>query len=194
MTNKALVDFLMRVAHHATDSFFKQSVKEYADRKYRMSMQSIKKALQYNNYKNEFHARCINANYDVEEFLLDNMDFDESVTRQELLCMASIELSYGKLSFQEALDKEALDMDLVTDSLDYFNNAGKIAHSGGDFEMEAIAEMNLGKVLFKGLKKLEKARIHLYNSLKLANLIDYKNVASELWHKVATKLMQEVRD
>ena len=87
---------------------------------------------------------------------------------------------------QSALEQEEFDVGLVHDALDCFNSASKIAE-GKDFEIEAIAEALAGKVHYKCLKNLAKAKDRLYNAIRLSNMMDFQNVQEQLWFKVATK-------
>jgi tetratricopeptide (TPR) repeat protein len=93
----------------------------------------------------------------------------------------------------KALEADVLDKYLLDDALDSFNQAAKIAE-GKDFETEAIAEVEIGKVFYKCLKDLPRARKHLYNALRLANMLDYKNVTGEDWFKRASVYMKEIRE
>ncbi len=76
-------------------------------------------------------------------------------------------------------------MDLVHDALDAFNRAGKLAHEK-DVELEAISEAYIGRIWFKALKNNAKAKPHLYNCLRLSNLLHPKNVTEEAWYKHAS--------
>lgn len=78
-------------------------------------------------------------------------------------------------------------MDLTYDALDAFNRAGKLAFQGKDTELEAISEGYIGRIWFKALKNNTKAKPHLYNCVRLANLLYPKVVAEEHWFKHATK-------
>jgi hypothetical protein len=71
-------------------------------------------------------------------------------------------------------------MDFVTDAIDAINHAGKLAHEV-DMEIEAISEANLGNIYFMCLKDNQRARTHLYNSLKLSNTLYPKLVDQEPW-------------
>lgn len=54
-------------------------------------------------------------------------------------------------------------------------------------ELEAISEAWLGKIFYRGLKKKEKARAHLYYCMKLANSLYPKIVTEEPWYQLASK-------
>lgn len=84
-------------------------------------------------------------------------------------------------------------MDLVYDALDAFNRAGKISFNV-DIELEAISEGLIGKVWYKALKNLQKSRPHLYDCVRLANLLYPKVVTEETWYQLASKHLLEVRE
>jgi hypothetical protein len=85
-------------------------------------------------------------------------------------------------------------MDLIYDAIDTLNRVGKMAFTGGDTELEAISEGFIGKIYYKGLKNLTKARPHLYDCVRLANCFHEKNVSEEAWFKLATLHLKEVRE
>lgn len=73
-------------------------------------------------------------------------------------------------------------MDMTYDALDAFNRAGKLAFVGKDLELEAISEGYIGRIWFKALKNNVKAKPHLYNCLRLSNLLYPKIVVEEAWY------------
>ena len=83
-------------------------------------------------------------------------------------------------------------MDDCTDALDCCNRAAKIVF-GFDTELEAECEAFAGKIYYKGLVNLQKAKTHLTNAIRLSLTLLPKDVTTEGWHKLATKYLQEVR-
>jgi hypothetical protein len=75
---------------------------------------------------------------------------------------------------------------MTYDALNAFNRAGKLAHKK-DIELEAISEGYIGRIWFKALKNNLKAKPHLYNCLRLSNLLFPKIVTEEAWYKHASK-------
>lgn len=60
--------------------------------------------------------------------------------------------------------------------------------------MEAISEGLIGKVWLKALKNDKKARPHLYDCIRLAELLKPKVVTDEPWYQLASKHLNEVRE
>lgn len=81
---------------------------------------------------------------------------------------AEIELLSGQNYFTEAIfDSENLDMDTIYDSIDCCNMAQKTAFELEDTELEVRCEAFLGKIYYMGIKKLDKAKRHLSNTMRL---------------------------
>ena len=95
---------------------------------------------------------------------------------------AHLEFKAGEKAWKFAIfDSEHFDMDSVMDALDCYNRSSKLAFEI-DTEIEAIAEALLGKILFKGLKSLDKARRHLADAVRLAPLLYPKVATEEPWY------------
>lgn len=88
---------------------------------------------------------------------------------------------------------EDFNMDDCHDALDCVNRAAKLAFEN-DTELESKCEAFTGKIFFKGLVKLVKAKLHLTNCVRLAATLAPKDVSQEAWHMLAVKQLQEVRD
>ena len=78
-------------------------------------------------------------------------------------------------------------MDDCHDALDCVNRAAKLAFEN-DTELESKCEAFTGKIFFKGLVKLAKAKLHLTNCVRLAATLAPKDVSQEAWHMLAVKL------
>ena len=72
-------------------------------------------------------------------------------------------------------------MDLVYEALDSINMAGKTTF-GIDTELEAISEGVIGKINYLGLKKLERAKTHLNNCIRLALTLAPRPVENLPWY------------
>ena len=96
------------------------------------------------------------------------------------MILANLELAQGKKYFDDALSKNKFDMEWAMCALDAYNRAGKLAF-GIDTEIEAITEGLIGKVWYRALKNPIKARPHLYNCIRLSELLKPKVVTSERW-------------
>ena len=96
--------------------------------------------------------------------------------------IAEIELLNAQNFFNEALfDSENLDMDIIYDSIDCSNAAQKIAFEHHDTELEVRCEAYLGKIYYMGLKKRDKAKKHLSNTIRLENTLRPKSFQNEDW-------------
>ena len=84
-------------------------------------------------------------------------------------------------------------MDGLMDSLDCCNRAAKLAFEN-NIELEAECEAFTGKLFYKGLVNLSKAKMHLTNCIKLSLTLLPKDLSSQPWHQLATKHLQQVRD
>ena len=81
--------------------------------------------------------------------------------------MAEMNLAKARQFFNEALfDSENLDVDTIYDAVDACTSAQKLAFEIEDVELEARCEAFQGMIFYKGLRKLEKARHHLYNTIR----------------------------
>ena len=72
-------------------------------------------------------------------------------------------------------------MDDCTDALDCCNSAAKLAFER-DTELEAKCEAFAGKMFYKGLVNLKKAKHHLTNAIRLSLTLMPKDVSNESWH------------
>ena len=84
-------------------------------------------------------------------------------------------------------------MDECTDALDCCNTAAKLSFEK-DTELEAKCEAFAGKIYYKGLVNIKKAKHHLTNAIKLSLTLLPKDVSNEPWHQLAVKHLQEVRE
>ena len=84
-------------------------------------------------------------------------------------------------------------MDDCTSALDCCNNAAKLAFEK-DTEVEAQCEAFAGKIYYKGLVNITKAKFHFTNCVKLSQVLKPKDVSQEPWYLLAAKLLQEIRD
>ena len=73
-------------------------------------------------------------------------------------------------------------MDDCTDALDCCNSAAKLAF-GRDTELEAQCEALTGRMFYKGLVNLKKAKYHLTNAIRLSLTLMPKDVSNEYWHE-----------
>ena len=153
----------------------------------------IQKAVQYNNYKIQTYQEFRKNYKQIEDFGRNVANLEEDIQKQALLCAANIELYQGRQWLAKVFETEDFEVGIVHDALDCFNSASKIAE-GKDFETEAIAEALAGKVHYKCLKNLPKARDRLYNAMRLSNMMTYTNVQEKSWYQLASKQYQEVRD
>jgi hypothetical protein len=87
-----------------------------------------------------------------------------------------------------------MDMAYVEDALDCYNSAARCA-SQVDVELEVECEAALGKIYYKVLKRLEKAKFHYSNCVRLANIIyrPDKPITEEAWYQRVIKCLGEVR-
>ena len=107
---------------------------------------------------------------------------------------AELELIKAEKLFQGAIfNSEELDMEDCTSALDCVNHAVKLTFER-DTEVEAQCEAFAGKIYYKGLVNLIKAKFHLTNCVKLSQLLKPKDVSQEAWYLKASKLLQEIRD
>ena len=105
-----------------------------------------------------------------------------------------MELNEGRRLFNSALNShEEFNMDDCSDSIDCLTRASKLAFEK-DTELEAKCEAFVGKIYYKGLVNLKKAKLHLFNALRLALTLHPKDVSGEAWHQLATKQLQEIRE
>ena len=72
-------------------------------------------------------------------------------------------------------------MDMLYDAIDNCNNAQKIAFDSQDTELETRCEAFVGKILYLGLKKLQKAKKHLSNAVRLENTLRPRNCSGIEW-------------
>ena len=72
-------------------------------------------------------------------------------------------------------------MDDCTDALDCLSRAAKLAFEK-DTELEAKCEAFTGKIFYKGLVNIKKAKLHLTNAIRLAVTLLPKDVSGEAWH------------
>ena len=99
-----------------------------------------------------------------------------------MILQAEMELNEGKKLFDKAINNyEALNMDDVTDALDCLNRAAKLAFEK-DTELEAKCEAFSGKIFYKGLVNIKKAKLHLTNAIRLSVTLLPKDVSGEAWH------------
>ena len=100
---------------------------------------------------------------------------------------AEIELLQGQKFFNDAVfDSENLEIDIIYDAIDCCGNAQKIAFESQDTEIETRCEAFMGKIFFKGLKNLKKAKTHLSNAIRLENTLRPRNCVSEPWFQLCT--------
>ena len=105
-----------------------------------------------------------------------------------------MEYEQGKKLFNSALNaNEDFNMDDCHDALDCLNRAAKLAFEK-ETELEAKCEALTGKIFYKGLVNLEKAKLHLTNASRLAVVLYPKDVSQEAWYQIAVKHLQEIRD
>lgn len=115
------------------------------------------------------------------------IDLCESIKRHQVLSRANLEVAEGKKYFEDAIsNEENFDMEWIMCALDAYNRAGKLAFEV-DTELEAITEGLIGKVWYRALKNPVKARPHLYNSIRLSELLKPKVVTDEKWFVLASK-------
>ena len=96
--------------------------------------------------------------------------------------VAQLELMQGNEFFSDAVfDSENLDIDGIYDSLDCCGNSQKMAFEMRDTELEARCEAFIGRIYYKGLKKLPQAKRHMSNSIRLENTLRPRNCSGEAW-------------
>lgn len=94
----------------------------------------------------------------------------------KVIC-SHIEFSQGQKHWNKAVfEAEQLDMDEVFNALDCYKNAVNLA-MGVDIELEAMASHFLGKIHYKGLRNLAKAKKHYTDSLRLAHTLYPRDVS-----------------
>ena len=109
--------------------------------------------------------------------------------------MIQSELANGERCLTRGIyESEAMDMDLVYEALDAFNLAGRLALKHQDTELEAISEAHLGNLWSKALKNDKRAKVHLYNCVRVANTLYPRDVQSMPWYNRASVQLQEIRD
>lgn len=122
-------------------------------------------------------------------------ELQTSIEHQSTICMIQTELANGERCLTKGIyEAESMDMDLVYDALDAFNLAGRLALKHKDTELEAISEANLGNLWCKALKNDKRAKVHLYNCVRVANTLFPRNVQSMPWFNRASSQLQEIRD
>ena len=75
-------------------------------------------------------------------------------------------------------------MDVIYDAIDCCGNAQKIAFENQDTELEVRCEAFLGKIFYMGLKKLDKAKRHLSNTVRLEFTLRPKDCSAEPWFQL----------
>ena len=106
------------------------------------------------------------------------------VSKLNFILKAELELIQGQKNFNQAIfDAENLDIDMLYDAIDNSNNAQKIAFDNKDTELEARCEAFVGKILYMGLKKLQKAKRHLSNAVRLENTLRPRKCSGDEWFK-----------
>ena len=106
----------------------------------------------------------------------------EKIRNQHVILQSEMELSAGRNLFEAAINNyEALNMDDCTDALDCINRAAKLAFEK-DTELEAKCEAFTGKIFYKGLVNIQKAKKHLTDCIRLSVTLLPKDVSGEPWH------------
>ena len=85
-----------------------------------------------------------------------------------------------------------MDPALVDAAIDCFKRARKLVYDK-DYELEAMAEAYLGNIYYKAHKNKTIARPHLYDAIRLANLVA-RSFTTEEWFKRATQQLAEIQE
>jgi hypothetical protein len=136
-------------------------------------MAKLQKSIQYFedfNKTHRRHATQIKTEEEIEERR-------HSVFKQLKVICSHIEFSQGQKHWNKAVfEAEHLDMDEVYNALDCYKNAVNLA-MGVDIELEAMASHFLGKIHYKGLRNMGKAKKHYTDSLRLAHTLHPRDVS-----------------
>jgi len=98
------------------------------------------------------------------------------IRKLETILQAELEFDRGQKLFNSALNaNEDFNMDDCHDALDCVNRAAKLAFEK-DTELESKCEAFTGKIFFRGLIRLVKAKLHLTNCVRLAATLTPKDV------------------
>ena len=122
---------------------------------------------------------------------LDNSDEDykRELLQQQISVQAHQEFASGKKCFEDAFD-DGMDPALVDAAIDCFKRARKLVYDK-DYELEAMAEAYLGNIYYKAHKNKTIARPHLYDAIRLANLVA-RSFTTEEWFNRATQQLAEI--
>ena len=89
---------------------------------------------------------------------------------------------------------EHMEMDAIYDAIDCCNNAQKQALRLDDTELEVRCEAFLGKIYYRALRDLQRARRHLMNTIRLEFTLRPRSCQNEPWFKACQAELSEINE
>ena len=102
-------------------------------------------------------------------------------------------MELGQKLFQDSITGENYNLDLVYDSIDCFSRAISSSYEV-DAEVEGISSCYLGKIFYKGLDNITKAKKHYRDCIRILETLKPRLFNENAWHKLMMKHMEEIAE
>ena len=199
--NTSSHDAMRRLSWELAKNHFKASVTQLEKGSHQEAKMSINEALQYLDRFNDAESHLkknepfVSANYSKNNSFKDSDEYKDFLGRlqqQKQLCEVQRLMKSAENKKNKAvLDKENVDMDLMHDALDLYNDARNASHLV-DPENEAVVAAHIGHIYYQGLKNSEKAWKYYCDCLRLLETIKPKTFNDKKWHQNMMKNMDEI--